>query len=94
MSSQLLFARLSETIMDMEQNVGLRNFTSNEQQVYAVVILLFNDTTLPLSIQDIRSHYLLREIPMPNIYWSFYRSIRAKKICHIGNDPLGLHAII
>ena len=93
MSSRLVFARLLETIMDMEKDVGLSNFTSNEQQVYAAVILLSNDTTLPVSIHDIRSHYLVRDIPMPTIYRSFNRLIRAKKICHIGSDRSGLYSI-
>tara|TARA_B100000575_G_C22948478_1_gene548634 strand:+ start:313 stop:597 length:285 start_codon:yes stop_codon:yes gene_type:complete len=93
MSNRLVFARLLETIMDMEKDVGLSNFTANEQQVYAAVILLSNDTTLPVSIHDIRSHYLVRDIPMPTIYRSFNRLIRAKKICHIGSDRSGLYAI-
>ena len=93
MSSRLVFARLLETIMDMEKDVGLSNFTSNEQQVYAAVILLSNDTTLPVSIHDIRSHFLVRDIPMPTIYRSFNRLIRAKKICHIGSNRSGLYAI-
>ena len=93
MSSRLVFARLLETIMDMEKDVGLSDFTSNEQQVYAAVILLSNDTHSPVSIQDIRSHYLVRDIPMPTIYRSFSRLIRAKKICHIGSDRSGLYAI-
>ena len=94
MSSRLVFARLLETIMDMEKDVGLNNFTSNEQQIYAAVVLLSNDTTLPVSIHDIRSHYLVRDIPMPTIYRSFNRLIRAKKICHMGSDRSGLYAII
>ena len=93
MSSRLVFARLLETIMDMEKDVGLSNFTSNELQVYAAVILLSNDTTLPVSIHDIRSHFLVRDIPMPTIYRSFNRLIRAKKICHIGSNRSGLYAI-
>ena len=93
MSNRLVFARLLETIMDMEKDVGLSNFTSNEQKVYAAVILLSNDTTLPVSIHDIRSHYLVRDIPMPTIYRSFNRLIRANKICHIGSDRSGLYAI-
>ena len=93
MSSRLVFARLLETIMDVEKDVGLSNFTSNEQQVYAAVILLSNDTTLPVSIHDIRSHFLVRDIPMPTIYRSFNRLIRAKKICHIGSNRSGLYAI-
>ena len=93
MSNRLVFARLLETIMDMEKDVGLSNFTSNEQQIYAAVILLSNDTTLPVSIHDIRSHYLVRDIPMPTIYRSFNRLIRAKKICHIGSNRSGLYAI-
>ena len=93
MSSRLVFARLLETIMDMEKDVGLNNFTSNEQQVYAAVVLLSNDTTLPVSIHDIKSHYLVRDIPMPTIYRSFNRLIKANKICHIGSDRSGLYAI-
>ena len=93
MSNRLVFARLLETIMDMEKDVGLNNFTSNEQQVYSAVVLLSNDTNLPVSIHDIRSHYLVRDIPMPTIYRSFNRLIRAKKICHIGSDRSGLYAI-
>ena len=93
MSSRMVFARLLETIMDMEKDVGLSNFTSNEQQVYAAVVLLSNDTASPVSIHDIRTHYLVRDIPMPTIYRSFNRLIRAKKICHIGSDRSGLYAI-
>ena len=93
MSSRLVFARLLETIMDMEKDVGLSNFTSNEQGVCGGVILLSNDTTLPVSIHDIRSHFLVRDIPMPTIYRSFNRLIRAKKICHIGSNRSGLYAI-
>ena len=93
MSNRLVFARLLETIMDMEKDVGLNNFTSSEQQVYAAVVLLSNDTNLPVSIHDIKSHDLVREIPMPTIYRSFNRLIRAKKICHIGSDRSGLYAI-
>ena len=40
MSNRMVFARLLETITDMEKEVGLNNFTSNEQQVYAAVVLL------------------------------------------------------
>ena len=93
MSSRLAFARLVETIMDMEKDLGLNNFTSNEQQVYAAVVLLSNDTNSPVSIHDIRSHDLVRNIPMPTIYRSFNRLMRAKKICHIGSDRSGLYAI-
>ena len=92
MSNRMVFARLLETIMDMEKDVGLNNFTSNEQQVYAAVVLLSNDTNLPVSIHDIKSHYLVRDIPMPTIYRSFNRLISAKKICHIGSDRSGLYA--
>ncbi len=92
MSNRMVFARLLETIMDMEKDVGLNNFTSNEQQVYAAVVLLSNDTNLPVSIHDIKSHDLVRDIPMPTIYRSFNRLIRAKKICHVGSDRSGLYA--
>lgn len=92
MSNRMVFARLLETIMDMEKDVGLNTFTSNEQQVYAAVVLLSKDTNLPVSIHDIRSHDLVRDIPMPTIYRSFNRLIRAKKICHIGSDRSGLYA--
>ena len=50
MSSRLVFARLLETIADMEKDVGLADFTANEQQVYAAVVLLSNDTYEPVSI--------------------------------------------
>ena len=92
MSNRLVFARLLETITDMEKDVGLNNFSSNEQQVYAAVVLLSNDTNLPVSIHDIKSHDLVRDIPMPTIYRSFNRLIKAKKICHIGSDRSGLYA--
>ena len=92
MSNRMVFARLLETITDMEKDVGLNNFTSNEQQVYAAVVLLSNDTNLPVSIHDIKSHNLVRDIPMPTIYRSFNRLIKAKKICHIGSDRSGLYA--
>ncbi len=46
MSSRLQFARLLETIMDMEKDFGPNNFTSNEQRVYVAVVLLSNDTNL------------------------------------------------
>ena len=93
MSNRLVFARLLETIMDMEKDVGLNNFTSNEQQVYAAVVLLSNDTNVPVSIHEIRGHDLVRDIPMPTIYRSFNRLIKAKKICHVGTDRSGLYAI-
>ena len=94
MSSRLVFARLLETIIDMEKDVGLADFTSNEQQVYAAVVLLSNDTNKPVSIQNIRSHYLVRNIPMPTIYRSFSRLISAEKITHIGGERSGLYAVI
>ena len=56
MSNRLVFARLLETITDMEKDVGLTDFTTNEQQVYAAVVLLSNDTIEPVSIHNIRSH--------------------------------------
>lgn len=92
MSSRLVFARLLETLMDMEQDVGLNDFTSNEQHVYAAIVLLSNDTNLPVSVYDIKSHDLVCDIPMPTIYRSFSRLIRAQKICHIGSDRSGLYA--
>ena len=93
MSSRLVFARLLETITDMEQDIGLADFTANEQQVYAAVVLLSNDTNEPVSIHDIRSHYLVHSSPMPTIYRSFTRLISAKKITHIGGERSGLYAI-
>jgi hypothetical protein len=92
MSNRMVFARLLETITDMEKDVGLKNFTSNEQQIYAAVVLLSNGTNSAVSIHDIRSHDLVRDIPMPTIYRSFNRLIKAKKICHIGSDRSGLYA--
>ena len=56
MSSRLVFARLLETIADMEKDVGLADFTANEQQVYAAVVLLSNENKEPVSIHDIQSH--------------------------------------
>ena len=76
----------------MEKDVGLNKHSSSEQQVYAAIILLSNDTNLPVSIHDIKSHDLVRDIPIPTIYRSFSRLIRAKKICHIGSDRSGLYA--
>ena len=93
MSSRLVFARLLETITDMEEDVGLAEFTANEQQVYAAVVLLSNDTYATVPIHDIRSHYLVRNIPMPTVYRSFNRLIGAKKITHIGGERSGLYAI-
>ena len=93
MSSRLAFARLLETIADMEKDIGLGDFTSNEQQVYAAVVLLSNDTNEPVSIHDIRAHYLVRDIPMPTVYRSFNRLIDADKIAHIGGERSGLYAI-
>tara|TARA_B100001093_G_scaffold507901_1_gene569174 strand:+ start:1175 stop:1462 length:288 start_codon:yes stop_codon:yes gene_type:complete len=92
-SGRLVFARLLETITDMEKDVGLAGFTANEQQIYAAVVLLSNDTNEPVSIHDIRSHYLVRKIPMPTVYRSFNRLIGAKKITHIGGKRSGLYAI-
>ena len=93
MSSRLVFARLLETITDMEEDLGLANFTTNEQQVYAAVVLLSNDSSSPVSINDIRSHYLVQNIPMPTVYRSFNRLISAKKISHVGSDRSGLYAV-
>lgn len=93
MSIRLVFARLLETITDMESDIGLANFTANEQQIYAAVVLLSNDSTSPVSIHDIRTHYLVRNIPPPTVYRSFNRLIGAKKIRHIGSDRSGLYAI-
>ena len=93
MSSHLVFARLLETITDMEKDVGLAGFTANEQHVYAAVVLLSNDTNEPVSIYDIRSHYLVRNIPMPTVYRSFNRLISTEKIIHIGGERSGLYAI-
>ncbi len=92
MSSRLVFARLLETIMEMEKDIGLNNFTSNEQQVYAAIVLLSNNADSPVSIHDIKSHDLVCDIPMPTVYRSFNRLIKAKKICHIGSDRSGLYA--
>ena len=94
MSNRLVFARLLETIADMEKDIGLGEFTSNEQQVYAAVVLLSNDTKNPVSIHDIRTHYLVRDIPMPTVYRSFNRLIKGNKIAHIGGERSGLYAII
>lgn len=94
MSSRMVFARLLETITDMEKDLGLSNFTANEQQIYAAVVLLSNDTNQPVSIHSIRSHYLVRNMPMPSVYRSFARLISSNKICHIGSDRSGLYAII
>ena len=93
MSSRLVFARLLETITDMEKDVGLAGFTANEQHVYAAVVLLSNDTNEPVSIHDIRSHYLVCNIPMPTVYQSFNRLISAEKIIHIGGERSGLYAV-
>jgi len=93
MSNRLVFARLLETITDMEQDVGLANFTANEQQVYAAVVRLSDDTNKPVSIHDIRAHYLVRNIPMPTVYRSFNRLISGKKIVRIGGERSGLYAI-
>jgi len=93
MSNRLVFARLLETITDMEQDVGLVDFTANEQQVYAAVVLLSDDTNKPVSIHDIRAHYLVRNIPMPTVYRSFNRLISGKKIVRIGGERSGLYAI-
>jgi hypothetical protein len=93
MSSRLVFARLLETIADMEKDIGLGNFTSNEQQVYAAVVLLSNDTGNPVSIHDIRAHFLVKDIPVPTIYRAFNRLISAEKIVHIGGERSGLYAI-
>ena len=92
MSSRLVFARLLETITDMEKDVGLADFTAKEQQVYAPVVMLSNDSHEPVSIHDIRSHYLVRNIPMPKVYRSFNRLISAEKITHIGGERSGLYA--
>ena len=93
MSNRLVFSRLLETITDMEKDVGLADFTANEQQVYAAVILLSNDTNTPVSIHDIRAHYLVRNIPMPTVYRSFNRLISGNKIAHIGGERSGLYAV-
>ena len=93
MSSRLVFARLLETITDMEKDVGLADFTANEQQVYAAIVLLSNDTHKPISIHNIQSHNLVRNISMPTVYRSFNRLISAKKITHIGEERSGLYAI-
>jgi hypothetical protein len=93
-SSRLVFARLLETIADMEKDVGLADFTANEKQVYAAIVLLSNDTNEPVSIHDLRSHYLVRNIPMPTVYRSFNRLISSKKINHIGGERSGLYATI
>jgi hypothetical protein len=93
-SSRLVFARLLETIADMEKDVGLADFTANEKQVYAAIVLLSNDTNEPVSIHDLRSHYLVRNIPMPTVYRSFNRLISSKKINHIGGERSGFYATI
>ena len=93
MSSRLLLARLLDTMTDMEKDDGLADFTANDQQVYAAVVLLSNDTNEPVPIHDIRSHYLVRNIPMPTVYRSFTRLISAEKIIHIGGERSGLYAI-
>ena len=94
MSSRLVFARLLETITDMEKDVGLAAFSTSEQQVYAAVVLISNDTNEPVSIHDIRSHYLVRHIPMPTVYRSFNRLISGEKITHIGGERSGLYAVV
>ena len=94
MSSRIAFARLLETITDMETDLGLLDFTANEQQVYAAIVLLSNDTDEPVSTHEIRSHFLVRNIPMPTVYRSFSRLISEKKIAHIGGERSGLYAVI
>ena len=94
MSSRFVFARLLETITDMKKDLGLVDFTANEQQVYAAIVLLSNDTNEPVSTYDIRSHCLIRNIPMPTVYRSFNRLIREEKIVHLGGERSGLYAIV
>jgi len=77
----------------MEKDVSWADFTANEQQVYAAVVLLPNDTNESVSIHDIRSHYLVRNIPMPTVCRSFNRLISAEKIIHINRERSGLYAI-
>ena len=93
MSNHLVFARLLETITDIKKDIGLTDCTANEQQVYAGVVLLSNDTNEPVSIHDLRSHYPVRNIPMPTVSRSFKRLISAEKIAHIGVERSGLYAI-
>lgn len=38
MSSQLVFARLLEAIMDMEKDLSLINFTSNEVKLKSILL--------------------------------------------------------
>ena len=93
MSNRLVFVRLLKTINDMEKDVGLSEYTANEQQIYAAVFLLSKDTHNPEPIHKIRSHYLVFSIPIPSVYRSFARLIDAKKIRRIGSDRSGLYAI-
>ena len=94
MSNRLAFARLLETITDMEKDVGLDGFSANERQVYAAVVLLSNDTENPVPIQDIRTHCLVRDIPMPTVYRSFNHLINGKMISHVGGERSGLYTIV
>jgi hypothetical protein len=94
LSSRLVHARLLETIIEMEKDVSLNNFTSNEQQVYAAIFLLSNNTDSPVSIHDIKSHGLVCDVPMPNSYRSFNLLIKAKKYVTLAVIALGFPPLL
>ena len=95
MSSLSVFAKLMETTKQLEDELGLDDLTTNEQRVYASILLLSNDSKeVSVTIHQLFEHKLVKDIPTPTLYRALKTLIANGKIKHCGTERSGVYALV
>jgi Fe2+ or Zn2+ uptake regulation protein len=95
MSSLSVFAKLMETTKQLEDELGLDDLTTNEQRVYASILLLSNDSKgVSVTIHQLFEHKLAEDIPIPTLYRALKTLIASGKIKHCGTERSGIYALV
>ena len=95
MSSLSVFAKLMETTKKLEDELGLDDLTTNEQRVYASILLLSNDSKIvSVTIHQLFEHKLVKDIPTPTLYRALKTLIASGKIKHCGTERSGVYALV
>ena len=93
MSELLNAAMLRNVLIKMEDDLGLRDLSPSERDVYYAAVTLSETSGKIVKSEDIRTHETLSNMPLPTLYRSLSELVKKSYLCHPEGTKRGLFSV-
>ena len=86
-------AMLRHVLIKMEDDLGLRDLSPSERDVYYATVTLSETYGKIVKSEDIRTHESLSYMPLPTLYRSLSELVKKSYLCHPEGTKRGLFSV-